>query len=298
MNKNSILIKYFNEGIEINKNLLENKTQKYERDKYKILTEMHNQLNKGKISKKSLKSKEANNQLNKSKINEENEKSKETNNQLIKDEKKNEIEKNLFSYIILNHNIIMNLTDELIHESDEEKKSKKRNEINIKWTEFYDYLKNLSNKDKAYIKKYNYLKILMTRVFYNYLELLFIDQKCNKNTSENFIDKYEKFKKFVDEFDINNNLVNKIHADYYFVINGKEKAERFYSDYIKKDPFVSPAGLFGHAVCLYINNIQDYNVNAINRLKQIIEKIKSKEYKFNNQIAIITKLEKLLKKLS
>ena len=279
----SNIINHIKASVESNKDLLKNESENPIRNEYKLSQEMTILPDN-------------NNSNNKTKEN--------------KNENENENKTKIFSDIIERHNQIMILTDELINFSGcscsgksktvvlemEREKNNKRKEINNNCTEFYKYLTKLSNRDKTYIKEYNYLKILITRVFYNYLELSFIDVKRGINTAENFPEQYEKFKKIVNEFDIKNNLVNKIDADYYFVSNAKKEAEKYYNDYINKDSKKSPAGLFGHAVCLYVNNEREYNKKSINQLKNAIQLIEQK-IQIKNYQSIHSKLNNLYQQL-
>ena len=198
----------------------------------------------------------------------------------------------LINEIILKHNKIVNLSNELIL-SEEKDKIEKRNEIIYLCNNFLNYLKNLDILKKKYIKENNYLKILITRVLYNYMELLFIYSKRNKNNNENYRGRYEEFTKIIEEFEINNNLINKIHADYYFVADNKKSAEEYYNKYINNNSYNSLAGIFGHASCLYIINNKEYSSKAINQLKNAINKIKEL-IKIKSYQGILPKLESLL----
>ena len=90
--------------------------------------------------------------------------------------------------------------------------------------------------------------------------------------------------------------MNKIDADYYFVSNAKKEAEKYYNDYINKDSKKSPAGLFGHAVCLYVNNEREYNKKSINQLKNAIQLIEQK-IQIKNYQSIHSKLNNLYQQL-
>ena len=207
---------------------------------------------------------------------------------------------NCFFNIIYKQNEIISLSNQLINSINKEEI--KETIIDL-CSKFYDYLKNENDENKNFIKNYEYLKALITRVFYNYMELLFINRKLNKNTNDKCEVKFKEFLDIIKEFDIDNYLIYKIKADYYFVTNDLENALDNYRIYNSATNYSSPSGLFGDATSTYIKDSKNPNQDkdkkkkrkneAINKMDICICVINKKYMKIRNYIGFIKNLEKL-----
>ena len=209
---------------------------------------------------------------------------------------------NIFLYIIYYHNKIVMLSKEYIHE----KKSEKRDNILELCHQFSTKLKELKNqndkKDFNFIKNNNYLKIIITRVFYNYLELIFIDVKKNINNDEHYEEIFKEFEDIILDYDINNNLINKIKGDYYFITKNLVEAEKFYEEYSVQSKNEIIQGLFGLSISSYIkekkNEVEEGNLNfkAINNMENVRNKIQKDLFLIKNNISLLPELDKIISK--
>jgi hypothetical protein len=146
------------------------------------------------------------------------------NNGKLEKEFEEEMNKNIFFYIICMYNDIALETKEykkieLNQAENENEKDEISKTIYKKVESFCKYLKDINDKDKInFIKNNNYLKILISRIFYNYFVLKVI-KEFDQRFNEKMNDIFESFKEIVNKFNINNFLVDKIYADYFFSHN-------------------------------------------------------------------------------
>ena len=150
------------------------------------------------------------------------------NNGKLEKEFEEEMNKNIFFYIICMYNDIALETKEykkieLNQAENENEKDEISKTIYKKVESFCKYLKDINDKDKInFIKNNNYLKILISRIFYNYFVLKVI-KEFDQRFHEKMNDIFESFKEIVNKFNINNFLVDKIYADYFFIRNEEIK---------------------------------------------------------------------------
>jgi len=132
-----------------------------------------------------------------------------------------EMEKNIFFKIICIYNDIALKTKDYknikLENMGDRKKNKKIEEIFEKVESFCKELEIIEDEDEIdFISKNEYLKILISRIFYNYFALKTIVQYEESHKVE-MKDTFESFKKIVDNFRIENFLVDKIKDDYSFI---------------------------------------------------------------------------------
>ena len=218
---------------------------------------------------------------------------------LEKKEFENEsIRGNLFLDIIYHHNKIVSLSKQYIGD----KNSKTRDEILKLCEEFNDKLKNINfETDINFIKNNNYLKIIITRIFYNYLELLFIDVKKNINNDEHYEEKFKDFEEIISKYEIDNYLINKIKGDYYFTTKNLALSEKFYRNYNNATQYSTLQGLFGTGVSSYIrkkNELEegDMNMEALNSIKYLKFHLQKEQFLIKNNISLISDVDKLINK--
>ena len=177
------------------------------------------------------------------------------NNGKLEKEFEEEMNKNIFFYIICMYNDIALETKE--YKKKELNKAENENEkdeisktIYKKVESFCKYLKDINDKDKInFIKNNNYLKILISRIFYNYFVLKRI-KDSDQFHKEKMDDTFESFKGIVHKFNINNFLVDKIYADYFFSRN--EEIDKRLINYAKFNNYnknISLSSLFCYAIC-------------------------------------------------
>lgn len=195
---------------------------------------------------------------------------------------------NCFFNIISKHNEIMIHSNKVINQNIGERK-----EIYNLCSEFYKYLINENDDNKNFIKNSNYLKALIMRVFYNYMELLFIDIKLNINNNDKYENKYKEFENVIEEFEIDNYLIFKIKADYHFITKNLEESIKYYKLYNSSTKYKSPSGLFGEAVSTYIIGNIKRNDEARNIISTCTDILNKKYMKIGNYISFINCIEKI-----
>ena len=209
--------------------------------------------------------------------------------------KEEEIGNNIFLKIISKHNKIMILSKELSKSNESDKDSNKEKTYDACF-EFIEYIRK--DEIKKYIINNYYLKILISRVLYNYMELIYLDKIQNKNKNAKIDDKFKIFESIVDELKIDNYLIDKIYGDYYFIVNdNKEKAKDYYDKY--KDEAKSNSVDFTYAICLYLieKNRNSKNISVLNQIDEILSNVKACFTKKNNtsNIKILEKIRKDIK---
>jgi hypothetical protein len=212
---------------------------------------------------------------------------------------KEEMSNNIFFMIICTYNDIILMTKE--YKNKDPIKGNDRcsicEEIFRKVESFCSDLENIEDEDKInFIKNNNYLKILISRIFYNYF-ILKIIRKKNKIINEFFEDK--SFENIINKFSIKNFLVDKIRADIFFISNDDKNISEAKINYaiINNNTYNgSLSSLFGYAFCSNESNPEKkkkYDIACINVLDLIISKLKNHHLKFD-----VEKLKDLNKKNS
>ena len=202
---------------------------------------------------------------------------------------------NIFLNILSKHNKIMILSKRLI---DPDKKEEKK-EINEKIISLcYQFFKYINNKEAKYaITKSNYLKIFVTRIFYNYMELLIVNKKKNNNNDWNYLSRYDKCIEVIKDLDIKCNLIKKIKADYHFINDNIKEAGELYWEYNQNNDYYSIGGRYGQAMCIYLKGgRKEYNRQVINEINDLLETIEDNKFKKNYQ-SVYTNIKNLIKKL-
>jgi hypothetical protein len=275
-NENPEIEYYYKQIIQINSNLLSFSKTKIDINKEKI-----EKIKKIKyLSKISQKYHEYN-----LKVFENNGLFKEKFNEEFKEEFKKEMNINIFFSIIRMYNDIALETKkykkkELNKAQEENEKEKIFKTIFEKVEFFCQNLKDINDKDKInFIKNNNYLQILISRIFYNYFVLKVIKEydQCFK---EKMDDTFESFKEIVNKFNINNFLVDKIYADYFFSRNEKiDKAKINYAKINNKYQNVSLSSLLCYALCSNEKkkSLDDLDYGFNNALKEISIKLSEKQ---------------------
>jgi hypothetical protein len=222
------------------------------------------------------------------------------NNGKLEKEFEEEMNKNIFFYIICMYNDIALETKEykkieLNKAEEENEKDEIRNTIFEKVEFFCQNLKDINDKDKInFIKNNNYLKILISRIFYNYFVLKVI-KEYNQNFQEKMRDIFESFKEIVNKFNINNFLVDKIYADYFFIRNEEiDKAKSNYAKINNKYQNVSLSSLLCYALCSdeKKESLDDLDNGFINALKEISNKLPNDKLNLKSDITQLLKLYK------
>ena len=194
-----------------------------------------------------------------------------------------EMNENILFKIICTYNEIALQTKEYKNkkvedEEDANEKEEMRQKIFEKVECFCQYLKNIKDQDIKLIKHNNYLKKLISRIFNNYFALKSI-KGYNQFFKEKLDDIFESFKEIVKNFSINNFLVDKIEADYFFRNKeGLEEAKKKFIIISNETHNESLSCLFNFAYSSYENRqcIDDIDPASISSLKELSKILSNK----------------------
>ena len=194
-----------------------------------------------------------------------------------------EMNENILFKIICTYNEIALQTKEYKNkkvedEEDANEKEEMRQKIFEKVECFCQYLKNIKDQDIKLIKHNNYLKKLISRIFNNYFALKSI-KGYNQFFKEKLDDIFESFKEIVKNFGINNFLVDKIEADYFFRNKeGLEEAKKKFIIISNETHNESLSCLFNFAYSSYENRqcIDDIDPASISSLKELSKILSNK----------------------
>lgn len=231
---------------------------------------------------------------------------KENNNEEITniDKIKEEMKKNKFFIIIFTYNFIVLKTKE--YKNKDPNKEKERDQILAdiftKVESFCDDLIKIKDEDKnniKFISNNNYLKTLISRIFYNYFVLKIIKKKQKFNNVP-FKKTFESFEDITKTFNIKNFLVDKISADIFCINKDDKNMDEAKINYAKINNDIhnrSLSSLFGYAFCSNISHPdgKKYDMACINVLDLILAKLKSDPFKYD--INLLENLESLKEKI-
>ena len=231
---------------------------------------------------------------------------KENNNEEITniDKIKEEMKKNKFFIIIFTYNFIVLKTKE--YKNKDPNKEKERDQILAdiftKVESFCDDLIKIKDEDKnniKFISNNNYLKTLISRIFYNYFVLKIIKKKQKFNNVP-FKKTFESFEDITKTFNIKNFLVDKIRADIFCINKDDKNMDEAKINYAKINNDIhnrSLSSLFGYAFCSNISHPdgKKYDMACINVLDLILAKLKSDPFKYD--INLLENLESLKEKI-
>ena len=203
---------------------------------------------------------------------------------------------NNFLQIIYYHNEIMSLTKEYIKNREEKERNEKKGKIISYGTYFVELLEKIEKKenDINFIKNNNYIKIIITRIFYNYYEIQIISETKGSSYPKDYDVEHQKFEHFINVFEIKNHLINKINGDFHFLLGRYKKAKEEYSKSMNNsDNFNCLATYFSNVISYNIDNPNQNKKIFINNLKKCLVDLKNNYENEEEYLKIRSYLEEL-----